>query len=159
MIQSPTAHLSIRLESIRNNNSQSFLGIVLFCLGFPDQALARSTAAIAEARRLAHPPSLALSLALGARLLSIVGDNAALDERAAELVAVATEQGFPYWRALGTVYRGWVKVKNGNVTEGISLLRSGSSAYRATGAELRGCPIISPSWPGHVRSQGKLKRP
>ena len=23
----------------------------------------------------------------------------------------------------------------------------------------RGCPIISPSWPGHVRSQGKLKRP
>ena len=22
-----------------------------------------------------------------------------------------------------------------------------------------GCPIISPSWPGHVRSQGKLKRP
>ena len=116
-------------------NSQAFLGIVLFCLGFPDQALARSNAAIAEARRLAHPPSLAASLAIGARLLSLVGDNAALDERADQLVAVATEQGFPYWRALGTIYRGWVKVKNGDVAEGISLLRSGSSAYRATGAE------------------------
>jgi predicted ATPase len=118
------------------NNSQSLLGIALFCLGFPDQALARSTAATAESRRLAHPPSLALSFALGARLLSIVGDNAALDEWAAQLVAVAIEQGFPYWRAQGTVYRGWVKIKNGNLTEGISLLRSGSSAYRATGAEL-----------------------
>src|ERR1700730_8199973 len=32
-------------------NSQSLLGIVLLCLGFPDQALARSNAAIAEARR------------------------------------------------------------------------------------------------------------
>ena len=115
--------------------SQAYLGIVLFCLGFPDQALARSSAAIAEARRLAHPPSLAASLAIGARLLSLVGDNAALDERADQLVAVATEQGFPHWRAQGTIYRGWVKVKNGDVAEGISLLRSGSTAYRATGAE------------------------
>ena len=102
------------------------MGIVLFCLGFPDQALARSSAAIAEARRLAHPPSLAASLTLGARLLSLVGDNAALGERADQLLAVATEQGFPLWRALGTIYRGWVKVKNGDVAEGISLLRSGS---------------------------------
>ncbi len=69
-------------------------------------------------------------------LLSLVGDNAALDEWADQLVAVATEQGFPYWGALGTIYRGWVKVKNGDVTEGISLLRSGSTAYRATGAEV-----------------------
>ena len=38
---------------------------------------------------------------LGARLLSLVGDDAALDERADQLVAVATEQGFPYWRAHG----------------------------------------------------------
>ena len=37
---------------------------------------------------------------------------------------------------MGTIYRGWVKVKNGDVAEGISLLRSGSTAYRATGAEL-----------------------
>ena len=59
-------------------NSQAYLGIVLFCLGFPDQALARSSAAIAEARRLAHPPSLAVSLAIGARLLSLVGDDAVL---------------------------------------------------------------------------------
>ena len=49
---------------------------------------------------------------------------------------MATEQGFPLWRALGTIYRGWVKVKNGDVTRGISLLRSGSTAYRATGAEM-----------------------
>jgi predicted ATPase len=64
-----------------------------------------------------------------------VGDNAALDERASELIALAVEQGFPYWRALGTAYRGWVTVKNGDVTEGISLLRIGSVAYRATGSE------------------------
>jgi class 3 adenylate cyclase/predicted ATPase len=116
-------------------SSQAWLGIVLFCLGYPDQGLARSNAAIAEARRLAHAPSLALSFSMGARLLSHVGDNAAFAERVDQLIPVTTEQGFPFWRAIGTIYRGWVKVKNGDVAEGISLLRSGSSAYRATGAE------------------------
>ncbi len=115
--------------------SQFCLRIVLFCRGFPDQALAQSNAAIAGARRLAHPPSLAGGLHLGTRLLSLVGDDVALDEWVAQLVAVATEQGFLLWGALGTIFRGWVKVKNGDVAEGISLLRSGSAAYRATGAE------------------------
>jgi len=116
--------------------SQVYLGIVLFCLGFVEQALTRSNAAIAEARRLAHPPSLALSLATGARLLSLVGDNAALGECVDQLVAVTAEQGFPHWGAHGTICRGWIKVKNGDVTEGMSLLRSGSEAFRATGAEV-----------------------
>jgi predicted ATPase len=47
---------------------------------------------------------------------------------------VAIEQ--PFWIAVGTIYRGWLKAKNGDVAEGRSLLRSGSAAYHATGAEL-----------------------
>ena len=116
--------------------SQAYLGDVLLCLGFPDRALAQSNAAIAEARRLAHPPSLATSLSLGLVLLSFDGDNAVLGERVDQLAALATEQGFLFWRAHGTIFRGWVKVKNGDVAEGISLLRSGSIAHRATGAEV-----------------------
>jgi class 3 adenylate cyclase/predicted ATPase len=116
-------------------SSQAYLGNVLFCLGYPDQALAQSSAAIAEARRLAHPQTLVGNLATGTALLSLVGEIAALDERAGQLVAVATEQGFPYWRAQGTIFRGWVTVRNGDVTEGISLLRSGSTDFRATGTE------------------------
>jgi class 3 adenylate cyclase len=34
--------------------AQAYLGSVLLCLGYPEQALARSNGAIAEARRLAH---------------------------------------------------------------------------------------------------------
>jgi predicted ATPase/class 3 adenylate cyclase len=116
--------------------SQAYLANTLFCLGFPDQALARSSANIREARRLAHPPSLAGGLAIRARLLLLVGDHAALDELVNQLVAVATEQGFPHWRAQGAIYRGWVKIKNGDLAEGMTLLRSGSIAYSASGAEL-----------------------
>jgi len=115
---------------------QAYLGIVLFCLGYPDQAWVQRSAVIAEARRPAHPLPLAASLMHGATVLSLVGDNAALDEWADQLAAVATEQGFVFYSAMGTVYRGWVKAKNGDVAEGISLLRSGSATYSATGAEL-----------------------
>ena len=72
----------------------------------------------------------------GTTVLLLIGDDAALDERTNRLVAVTTEQGFPFWGAVGTIYCGWVKVKNGDVAEGISLLRSGSAAYRATGARV-----------------------
>ncbi|MBV8336043.1 MAG: AAA family ATPase [Alphaproteobacteria bacterium] len=116
--------------------SQAYLGNALFCLGFPDQALARSNANIPEARRLAHPPSLAGGLAIGARLLSLIGDDVALDEWVRQLCEVATEHGFPHWQAQGAIYRGWVKVRNEDVAEGMSLLRGGITAYRASGTEL-----------------------
>jgi predicted ATPase len=117
-------------------NAQAVLGIVLFCLGFPDQALAWSNASIAEPRRLAHPPSLASSLGLSTVLLSLVGDDAVLGERADENVAVAAEHGFAYWMAAGTIFGGWLRVKKGDVTDGMSLLRSGTAAFRATGMEV-----------------------
>jgi class 3 adenylate cyclase/predicted ATPase len=115
--------------------SQGILGIVLFCLGFPDQALAQRNAAIAAARRLAHPPSLGSTLSDGTVVLALVGDSAALNEWADELLALASDQGFPYFRALGTIGLGWARIMNGDVTAGISLLRNGSTAYRASGAE------------------------
>jgi predicted ATPase len=115
--------------------SQAFLAIVLVCLGYPDQALARATAAIDEAHRLAHAPSLAVSLTNGARLLSFTGNHAGLEEWADQLISVTAEQGFLLWRAMGTIYRGWVAVNNSDVVGGISLLRRGLAAYRATGAE------------------------
>jgi predicted ATPase len=116
--------------------AQGYLGIILFCLGFPDQGAASSDAAIAEARGTAHSPTLAATLALGTILHFLDGDIAALQERAEQLTAVADWQGFPQWRSIGAIHGGWVKVKAGAVAEGISLVRSGSSAYRATAAEL-----------------------
>jgi predicted ATPase len=116
--------------------AQAFLGKALFCLGFPSRALASSSAAIAEARRLLHPPSLATSLGWGATVCALAEDDAALNAWADQLVDLAVERDFSYWRSIGAIYSGWAKVKMGDVARGKSLLRSGWSAYRATGAEL-----------------------
>jgi predicted ATPase len=121
--------------------AQAYLGNALFCLGFPDQALTQSAANIPEARRLAHPPSLAGGLAIGARLLSLLGDDTALDQWVGQLFAVATEHGFPHWGTQAEIYRGWVKVKKGDVAEGISLLRSGQLALLPV--QLRLEPVLA----------------
>jgi predicted ATPase len=138
-LYSPSSHGSLVYQtgSDPRLGARGQLGIALFCLGFPDQALAQINAGITEAVTLAHPPSLAASLAMGCRLLSLGDDNVALDERAGQLIAIAAEQGFPLYGALGTIYRGWGKTRTGDGAEGMSLLRSGSSAYSATGAETR----------------------
>src|SRR5262249_41092735 len=51
------------------------------------------------------------------------------------LIAVAAEHGFSLYTAAGTILRGWAKVKDGALAEGIALLRRGSTTYRATGQE------------------------
>src|SRR5262249_45617421 len=116
-------------------NVQSFLGIVLFCLGFPDEAVAQSSAAIAEARMLSHPAPLVETVGLASLMLLLLREDAALDERSEEFVALAAGQGFTFCRAFGTICRGWVTVKKGDVAEGIRLLRGGIAAFRATGSE------------------------
>jgi class 3 adenylate cyclase/tetratricopeptide (TPR) repeat protein len=136
-IYNPNSHGALvhQVGTHAHLGAEMYLGIVLFCLGYPDQALERSSIAIAKVRRLAHPPSLAGSLATGIRLRLLVGDNTTLATWLDQLVNVMTEQRFPHWRAMGTICRGWIKVKNGDVAEGTSLLRSGlTAASRTSGA-------------------------
>ena len=90
--------------------------------------------AITEAKRLAHPPSLAVTWTFGTALRWLLSEIGALDEQTDQLVALATEQGFPQRRAQGTMYRGWLRVRNGDVADGMSRLRRGLADYRATRA-------------------------
>ena len=147
--------------------SQSALGIVLFCLGYPKQALVQSNAAAAEARRRVHPPSLAATLSLGIRLLSLVGDDAVLGEWVDQLVAVTTEQGFPFWGALGTIYRGsrrglggrysW---ENPNDERMLQVGRDGVTAGTARGGDgIPGRPVaqLQLLWRGPPRRSARRK--
>src|SRR5580704_15550972 len=89
----PISHRSLG-HQVGLHPSSAYLGNVLFCLDYPDQALERSSAAIAEAQRLTHPPSLAGHLATGIRLRLLVGDNAALGEWVDRLVTVTQQLAF-----------------------------------------------------------------
>src|SRR5713226_9830251 len=44
------------------------------------------------------------------------------------LIALATEQGFPYWLALGTILHGWALAEQGQGEKGIAQIRQGIAA-------------------------------
>src|SRR4029077_2459008 len=59
-VYDPLSHRSVvdQVGFYPQGNSQACLAVVLLCLGYPEQALARSYAAVAAARRMAHLHSL-----------------------------------------------------------------------------------------------------
>jgi class 3 adenylate cyclase/predicted ATPase len=114
----------------------SVLSWLLWDLGFPEQALRASRAAVTLAREVAHGHSSALALWFAAVLHGLRREWPAVHALAAEVVALTTEQGFPLWLALGTFYRGLAMVGLGRPHEGLAQMRQGAAAYRATGAGL-----------------------
>jgi Stage II sporulation protein E (SpoIIE)/MalT-like TPR region len=53
-----------------------------------------------------------------------------------EQVRIATEQGFGFWQASGTLYVAGGLLLQGQLEQGLRLLQKGLKAYRGTGAEL-----------------------
>ena len=77
-----------------------------------------------------------LPCAVAAMLHQFRREGQAAQEQAEAVIALSTEQGFPYWLAWGTILRGWALAEQGQEEEGIAQIRQGLAAYQATGAEL-----------------------
>lgn len=112
----------------------SFLSLTLGLLGYADQARARSREALAEARELSHPISLAFALSVGCRLHFVLEDPHTVRLLADELIALTTEQRFAFFLAMATTYRGWTLVEAGDVEAGMDLLQRGIDGFQASGA-------------------------
>ena len=109
---------------------------VLWFLGYPDQATQRSREALALAQGLSHPFSLAFALNFSALLHQLRQEEQVAQERSAALEALAAEHGFAQVMAFATILGGWALAMQGQGEEGITQIRQGITAWRATGAEL-----------------------
>jgi class 3 adenylate cyclase/predicted ATPase len=108
----------------------------LWCLGYPDQALAHIHEALALAHALSHPFSLAFAWCWAAFVSQVRREVPAVHEQAEAAVALSTEQGFTQWAAWGTSVRGWALAMQGQGEEGMAQVRQGITAWQATGAAL-----------------------
>jgi predicted ATPase len=113
-----------------------WLSHVLLALGYPEQARTRAGEAIAHARDLAHPPTLAEVLDRGCTLHPFLRDRNATREWADALVALATEHGFPLWLTMGRAAQGWALADAGQSEEGLARIRRSVAEYRATGSTM-----------------------
>jgi predicted ATPase len=108
----------------------------LWCLGYPAQAVRRSQEALALARELARPYSLAQAQHYAASLHHRRRDAPAVQAQAEALLTLATAQGFPLWTGIGTLWRGWALAMQGEDEAGLAQLRQGLAAILAAGQEL-----------------------
>jgi class 3 adenylate cyclase/predicted ATPase len=115
---------------------RGFAAMTLWCLGYPAQALPRLHEALALAHALSHPLSLAWAQSVAAMVSQFRRDVSAVHEHAEAAVALSTEQGFPLWAAMGTLWRGWALAMQGQGEAGIAQVRQGIAAWRATGGML-----------------------
>jgi predicted ATPase len=114
--------------------SQFHSSLPLACLGHLDQALSRRDAALSEARRLSHPPTLALALGGAVITGSLVRlEPGSVLQHADELLTLGTEHGLGFYRALALTHRGWCLAALGRADEGIPLFTAGVAAMHELG--------------------------
>jgi predicted ATPase len=114
----------------------SFGALVLWMRGYPDQALQRSQDALTAAAKLAHPFIQVFALTFAAVFHQLRREARLTHERAEASIRVSTEQGFPFWLAMGMILQGWARADQGQRAEGLAQIGEGLEALRTSGAHL-----------------------
>ena len=122
---------------------QKFAAWTLWLLGYPEQARQRMQATLSLAQELNSPFNLAFALNGAALFHQLRREVYAVQERADAGMTLAKEQGFAFFLAMETVLSGWALTKRGQGENGITQIRHGLAAYRATGAEVHRAYLLA----------------
>jgi tRNA A-37 threonylcarbamoyl transferase component Bud32/tetratricopeptide (TPR) repeat protein len=110
--------------------------VVLWLLGFPDRAVARSRQAASLALEKLDYYGLAIALFNTAKVHQLRREAEAVAQYSQSLLTLADEQAFPVWLAAGTVLAGWAAAQRGDWNEGTARIREGIAAFLANGAAM-----------------------
>ncbi|MGE0825689.1 MAG: AAA family ATPase [Candidatus Binatia bacterium] len=111
------------------------VGLVLWFLGYPDQALRKSRDALALAHQLAYPMSLASALHFTGVLHELRGEGEIVQERAEALMALVTEHGTsPHRLGGGRILYGWALAEQGDSENGLAQIYHGLTIWESTGS-------------------------
>jgi hypothetical protein len=113
------------------------LGDIASCQAKLDEAIS-----IAKELNDMHALAFAQSWAVG--LAANERNPAKVDRLASDWIELSTRHNFAFWRATGTILRGWARSASGYTVEGIPWIEQGIRDYRATGAG----PAILPGTKG-----------
>lgn len=109
----------------------SYRAILLWSFGRVDQALEVHRRAVAHARALGHPMSLAFVLINTGWLRLLRREPEACAKEAEAVIAYSTEQEVPFWTAHGLLLRGWALAERGELTRGILEIEQGLASMAA----------------------------
>jgi DNA-binding winged helix-turn-helix (wHTH) protein len=117
-----------------DTSAKAVLSLVLWMLGYPDKALRIGREAVADARKVAIPYSIAIACCFLALLMRFLRDPAATLEQAESAIAISDAHEFALWRAQASLERGWALAMQGRVAAGIKEIRAALAPFATVGA-------------------------
>ncbi len=117
-------------------SSLAHLAVLLWIVGYPDQARECSRQALALAHETMFPYGRALALNLAATLHVCCRDFQAVERHAEAARTFAQECGFVHLLAMGMVLQGWALVMQGKSDEGIALMQTGLKRQQVAGVRI-----------------------
>src|SRR5262245_668013 len=113
---------------------RSYDSMVLWFLGYPDQALRICTEARLYADASQHPFSKAMERTISLRVHQFRGEAAVVAGQANAAIALCEEHEFVHYLAMALILRGWANAQQGEFEKGIAEIQEGLAKERATGA-------------------------
>ena len=108
---------------------------VLWLIGYPDQAVTLSAAALASANQMGQPHGIAFASYFDMLLRQFRDEADEAHERAERLLVIAREHDLPHYRAWAGIVTGWASARRGEPA-GIDEMRESLAAYERIGSEL-----------------------
>jgi predicted ATPase len=113
-----------------------YAGLILWHLGYPDQALEKMNQSLTLANELRYPLSKAFSAGFAAWLHQARGDVEETRKQAEAALSLAAEHGFPLPSGMAHIFLGWALAQEGQPQRGIELIQRGRELCEGTGALL-----------------------
>jgi predicted ATPase/DNA-binding winged helix-turn-helix (wHTH) protein len=118
------AHI-IRFQFDQKITARNFLVSILWLQGYASQALAMNATNVEEAQAFDHTMTLCNSLTKGACLLSLLASDLHGAQQYIDLLLKrSARDGLPIWHAWGKCFQGILLIKQGNVVDGLDLLKA-----------------------------------
>jgi class 3 adenylate cyclase/tetratricopeptide (TPR) repeat protein len=104
-------------------------GMSLWVLGYPDQAIRSTDAAIALAESMGHAPSVAHALLFASQCHLYCRDALIVLGMTDRLITLASEHRLMLYHAIGGIAHGWARAHQGQLDKGLAELRRNLESY------------------------------
>src|SRR5260370_6052430 len=116
--------------------SRAYAAWTQHCQGRPDQALATVRDCMQVARMQSHPRTLAMATQFAGHLYLFRREPDAVVEHCRTLTSLASEHGFPFYRALAEILAGCAAIPHGEGAQAVEGLQRRIAAWPSPGSGL-----------------------
>lgn len=116
--------------------AHGYASLVLWVLGYLEQAQQHLQAVLTQAQELAHPLSLGQTFIIAGIFHHLQRQTQMIQGRAEALITLSTEQDLRVCAGAGMIFRGWALVEQGRLEDGSTQLQQGMPIIHVAGTAI-----------------------